>query len=472
MRDQKRMEGTKTQFQDYAYNTKFKNAVSSWASNSVFAQADNAKTYLQLLEEIEKDTNTSERCPRQTDLVKLEQKLEVEFFKTVKLVFCTCSMSAHPTLMDHFKADVVIIEEAGQGLVGDIAIPLAVNRETLQVVQLTGDHKQLRPVVVTERQNEACNAIRESIFAQYFDHDLFQVFGYRQLKEQFRMHPDISDWPNKTFYGGKLRNNLVTGNREPELQVTMDAFMKHYFPTWNNSHRICIDVSGENTQSEQWHSSSSVVNYAEAFFVDRLVDNLLLFEPPAGGRKVQTEDLYLISPYAGQITLLKRLGDKDCGTVKASTTNGTQGGEGLISIVSLVQNQGEDRAGALGYIWQPHQLNVECTRGMLYEFIVGNFHTWCSSIRRAEDELMVSRKKRTFVSLCEDLMESGSIVRSEDMSTVEENGTVLGSFFTDLPNQKYVAGHNRKRPMLGVPGGAYQRSAFGTLFQGGKRRKY
>ena len=87
-----------------------------------------------------------------------------------------------------------------------------------------------------------------------------------------------------------------------------------------------------------------------------------------------------------------------------------------------------------------------------------------------DDVVIGVYKKRTFVRLCPDLVESVSVVRSEDMSTVEDNVTVSGSFFTDIPTQKYVAEHNnRKRPVLGVPRGAYQTSAFGTVFQDGSQ---
>ena len=85
------------------------------------------------------------------------------------------------------------------------------------------------------------------------------------------------------------------------------------------------------------------------------------------GWKIKAEVFDFITLYAGRITILKCFDEEGYRIIQASTIFGIQGGKRSTSIISLVQNQGANRPGALGYIWQSPPLSVECTRGILFE---------------------------------------------------------------------------------------------------------
>lgn len=140
-------------------------------------------------------------------------------------IFCgtTASINANIYLLGIKRFSLAIIDEASQilepHLIGLLAARFGTETSIERFV-LIGDHKQLPAVVqqTTEQSavsEESLNAIgitdcRRSLFERlltyaqnHFDEEKRKAIVY-MLTKQGRMHPAISEFPNREFYGGKL----------------------------------------------------------------------------------------------------------------------------------------------------------------------------------------------------------------------------------------------------------------------------
>merc|ERR1719277_964963 len=104
------------------------------------------------------------------------------------------------------------------------------------------------------------------------------------LKVQFRMHPLISEWPSRRFYEGQLRNGVSAEERLPMPGLT-----------WPEAGGVAFIPSSEVEDSTP--DGSSKLNHGECNTVCRLLDHLLQYVP--------AEDIGVLTPYRGQVRLLK-----------------------------------------------------------------------------------------------------------------------------------------------------------------------
>lgn len=103
------------------------------------------------------------------DWGRADRALTAEVMKRIHVVFVTCNTSRHEDLVIHFQPDILIADELGQAVEPDIVIPMFAYHPTFQAMFLYGDHRQLRPVVLssTTRTNEFCNQLLISPFERW-----------------------------------------------------------------------------------------------------------------------------------------------------------------------------------------------------------------------------------------------------------------------------------------------------------------
>lgn len=98
----------------------------------------------------------------------------------------------------------VIVDESNQLVDTELLVPLAHKCEQLT---LYGDHKQIGQFVYSNlcKQNNFALSIIER----------FSKLGYKPicLETQYRMHPQIADFPSKAFYGGRLKDGIKAEDR-------------------------------------------------------------------------------------------------------------------------------------------------------------------------------------------------------------------------------------------------------------------
>lgn len=251
--------------------------------------------------------------------------------------------------------DLVIIDEAGKALPGEIMIPL--NRARKAVV--IGDHKQLPPVVdpalyrggeirfddvVAEDEQELF--LNKSFFERLYEG--CPESSRRMLNIQFRMPPVIANLVNK-FYDGTLETGLNC------LQKT---------PLCLDNHLIFIDMKDEPEYREQQHERSdggkgSPYNLMEVKVACALVRKL---------RTGYKGRIVVITPYKRQKKELtdgfRQEGLQD---VWADTIDAFQGDEADIIIYCTTRSQKTTK-----YFSDNARLNVAFSRSRNMLFFLGS----------------------------------------------------------------------------------------------------
>lgn len=57
----------------------------------------------------------------------------------------------------------------------------------------------------------------------------------RMLNVQYRMHPEICKFPNKTYYGGKLKNATILERRNSKLEILKPYMVFNLKTNFTNS---------------------------------------------------------------------------------------------------------------------------------------------------------------------------------------------------------------------------------------------
>uniref|UniRef100_K3W9Z7 Helicase ATP-binding domain-containing protein n=1 Tax=Globisporangium ultimum (strain ATCC 200006 / CBS 805.95 / DAOM BR144) TaxID=431595 RepID=K3W9Z7_GLOUD len=297
--------------------------------------------------------------------------------KNAQIVFCTLSGAGSVAMCDFAQEfDAVVIDEAAQAVEASALIPFKFRPNRIILV---GDHRQLPATVISKKLIDI--GYDRSLFQRLIENGS-QVF---LLDKQYRMHPDISNFPSTYFYRGKL---------------IQDAKLKDWTARKYHAHRLFqpflfYDVlSG---QQSQVSGSKSLRNLNEIEFILLLVRELLRKYPEMDWRK----KIGIIAPYKQQIyelgSHLSRL-ERDldqCLEIEVNTVDGFQGREKEIIIYSCVRTSSggnRNRNGKLDAFWaDERRMNVAITRAKSSLWIIGNSNlleqsrAWRALIRMAKD---------------------------------------------------------------------------------------
>ena len=222
------------------------------------------------------------------------------------------------------------------------------------------------------------------------------------LSVQYRMHPEISAFPSKHFYEGKLQNSAHLETR-PDILCLSQARTKDHSPdsatpTLTPLTFFSIQWSSEGRSGGSWggRSNNSLRNVVEAQFATALCSTLIeiiaaykakTLAAGAPQHRHGGASIAVITPYALQVKELKhqlqlRL-KEDCKHVDVNTVDGFQGREKDIVIFSCVRSHGASRdGGGIGFLSDIRRMNVAITRSTFHCFCVPFFTLqcmmWCS----------------------------------------------------------------------------------------------
>ncbi|XP_073707802.1 3'-5' exoribonuclease HELZ2-like [Garra rufa] len=285
---------------------------------------------------------------------KLQEAREHELLQH-DVILCTCTAASNPTLAKVLDFKQIVIDECAMATEPEAFIPLVAHKP--EQIVLLGDHKQLQPVVhceVVERLG-----MSKSLFERYMEKALM-------LDTQYRMQEDICEFPSKEFYGGKLKTNTST---KPKLFLT-------------SSRQTCIvfgHVEGKEKSlvvSTERGNVNSKANLEEAEEVVRIA--ILLTK--AG---IKTKDIAILTPYNAQVSNIREsLLDKGIRDITVNTIMKSQGSEWKYVLMSTVRSCSKSdlktqptkswMLNHLGFIMDPHQVNVGITRAQEGLCIIGN----------------------------------------------------------------------------------------------------
>ena len=167
------------------------------------------------------------------------------------------------------------------------------------------------------------------------------------------MHPEILEFPNKSFYDSKLQSG------ENVLKHTIS---EDEFPF------VFIDTSGCGFYEEMDEKRKSYKNSQEYF----LLREYMLTQK----EKQLPYSIGLISPYAGQVNFIEAEVEQDEEmkglNIEVNTIDGFQGQEKDVIYISLVRSNDQ---GNVGFLADERRLNVAMTRAKRKLVIIGDLAT-------------------------------------------------------------------------------------------------
>jgi regulator of nonsense transcripts 1 len=236
---------------------------------------------------------------------------------------------------------IVIVDEATQAVEPTVLIPLIHYARKLVLV---GDDKQLGPVVANKELEDV--GYGRSMFERLIQLGVPKIM----LDKQYRMHPEISAFPNVEFYGGGITDGITPQDRAiPQFS----CFPVQGFPL------VFINLQDGETQV-----GTSFQNATEARAVQTVVAMLMRGD-------VRDSEIGVISPYLAQVTLLRSmLSQSRFPKLKIATVDSFQGSEKNYIIMSCVRS-----GGTIGFVRDARRFNVSITRARCALIVVGDATT-------------------------------------------------------------------------------------------------
>jgi len=294
----------------------------------------------------------------------LEYTIREAIFSDTKVVACTLTGSANH-LLDGMKFGTLFIDEAAQAL--EAACWIAIQK--VHRVILAGDHRQLPPTI---KSPEAMRGGLDRTLMQYIVEQKPQAVSL--LRVQYRMADDIMQFPNREFYDGMLISAPEVKYRGILDWDTAVEWRPSSLP--DSVNEGLADRTGEESGGA---GSFSYFNVAEA---QQTLQTLHDYFERIGKERIMEEriDVGIISPYKGQVSLLRRMLRQDKywkpyrSLITVNTVDGFQGQERDVIVISLVRSNEE---GNIGFLRDLRRMNVAITRARMKLIIIGDRTTLC-----------------------------------------------------------------------------------------------
>ena len=286
----------------------------------------------------------------------LRQQIETHILDSNHVVLTTLGTAGSKALESSAKFEVVIIDEAAQ----------SVEPATLPALQLGSSHA----ILVGDPQQLPATIFSVSGKTTKYDRSLFQRLeeaGHpvHMLNTQYRMHPEISDFPRRIFYKGALYDgpNVLKPDYGQPLIPSIRLQLPFFRPF------TILDL-----ESSEERGGTSLSNSAEANFALHLYNSLNAIT----NGEVFKSKVAIISPYSQQVALLRRtfgvaFGDGFESRIEINTVDGFQGRESNIVIFSAVRAAGSK---GIGFLSDVRRMNVALTRAKYFLFVIAR----CKSV--------------------------------------------------------------------------------------------
>ncbi|CRK84653.1 AAA domain-containing protein [Neobacillus massiliamazoniensis] len=267
-------------------------------------------------------------------LLEKVRKKEVQLVKDAFIVGTTLAKAASDSAVYEPDYDVVILDEASMAYVPQAAFAAALGKRVI----ICGDFKQLPPIASS----------RDPLVAKWLKEDVFHKARVVEwlnegklhpqlflLKEQRRMHPDISAFTNRYIY------HSLVGDHESVYKsrnrITSQApFKEHAAVLLDTSFTglHCISDKTTNSRFNLWQL---------------LLSFQLIHEATLNGAK----SIGYVTPYRAQANLMELLfeeiyeKERSQADIIAATVHRFQGSERDVMIFDTVDSAPQDRAGML-----------------------------------------------------------------------------------------------------------------------------
>ncbi|MGG0717950.1 AAA domain-containing protein [Robertmurraya massiliosenegalensis] len=273
----------------------------------------------------------------ETQIAKVLEKVrrkEIEFIKDAFVVGTTLAKAASDSAIYDQDFDIVILDEASMAYVPQAAFAATMGKRVI----ICGDFKQLPPIASS----------RAPLVEQWLKEDVFHQSGVVEslnegklhpqlllLKEQRRMHPDISAFTNRYIYHSLVGDHESVYKSRNEI-VSRSPFKKQAAVLVDTSFTglHCIADQATNSRFNLWQL---------------LLSFQLIHEAYMGG----TKSIGYVTPYRAQANLMELLLEEIYEDVRtqvdiiAATVHRFQGSERDVMIFDTVDSDPQERAGML-----------------------------------------------------------------------------------------------------------------------------
>ncbi|KAL1367106.1 uncharacterized protein [Arachis hypogaea] len=276
--------------------------------------------------------------------------LEASFANEAEIVFTTVSSSGRKLFsrLSH-GFDMVVIDEAAQASEVGVLPPLSLGAARCVLV---GDPQQLPATVISKAAGTLMYS--RSLFER------FQQAGCPTmlLSVQYRMHPQIRDFPSRYFYQGRLTDSESV-IKLPDEVYHKDPLLRPY---------IFYDI--RHGRESHRGGSVSYQNIHEAQFCLRLYEHLQKTLKSLGMGKISVG---IITPYKLQLKCLQRefeevLNSEEGKDLYINTVDAFQGQERDVIIMSCVRASSH----GVGFVADIRRMNVALTRARRALWVMGN----------------------------------------------------------------------------------------------------
>lgn len=278
------------------------------------------------------------------------RKAQQEILDGAHVLCATLSGSGHEMFQSlNIEFETVIIDEAAQSIELSALIPL---KYGCSKCILVGDPKQLPPTVLS--REAARFQYEQSLFVRM---QVNHPNDVHLLDTQYRMHPEISRFPSREFYDGRLLDG-----------EDMD---KQTAKPWHQSALLgpyrFFDVRGTQQSAPRGHS---LINIAEIEMALKLFARLTT---DCRGYDF-TGKIGIITPYKSQLRELRsrfarEYGDSIFAIVEFNSTDAFQGRECEVIIFSCVR---ASVGRGIGFMSDIRRMNVGITRAKSSLWVLGN----------------------------------------------------------------------------------------------------
>ncbi|XP_017000701.2 uncharacterized protein [Drosophila takahashii] len=322
-----------------------------------------------------------------------------------RIVVCTLSLAGKLSTGGFAKGGLfshVFVDEAAASTEAEALMGITCTLSPTSNLILSGDHKQLGPVLQSQRANEW--GLGLSLFERLIQRKCYQIDedgNYNpavqtRLIRNYRSHPEIVSLYNELYYEGKLR-----------AQAPMESVCR--FQNWFHMPNADFPIMFHSVFGTTMNTKSSVslCNNKEIDAVMDYVKDLMYFG--LNGEKVLQTDIGIISPYKNQYQRIqeqlnmRNWSQIDCGSVELF-----QGKEKQVIIVSFVRSF----TPKLGFLNNERRLNVLLSRPMSLLILIGNPRT-----------LSQNNDFRRIIEMCRDRKTLvGCPYYREEVNANKENG--------------------------------------------------
>ena len=283
----------------------------------------------------------------------LEYTINESLFTDARVIACTLTGSAHPLLQGR-RFGTLFIDEAAQALEASCWIAI----QKADRVILAGDHRQLPPTIKSP-----------AALSGGLDKTLMQTICENKprcvsmLTIQYRMSDEIMQFPNREFYDGLLQSDPSVKYRGI---LDWDTAIEWVESEENEGETLASDGLSRINPVEAELALQTLHDYIERIGKDRILYERL--------------DIGIISPYKGQVQLLRRMLRKDSywkplrPLISINTVDGFQGQERDIILISMVR---QNEQGQVGFLSDLRRMNVAITRARMKLIIIGHSPTLC-----------------------------------------------------------------------------------------------